>query len=602
MKKLKYIFLVTVLLFSVNNCSDYLDVNTKQVLDDALLTSPEDMEGFVTAAYARITDIPSWDSPFSPWWTGSMRADDSYKGGGGTWDGGDGWGFMETFVNLTANGWPIDYPWYVSYQIIQRCNTAIQKLNTMTEEEYPVKNIRIGEMKFLRGFVHFRLKQFFKYMPYIDENVVGTTVEFEAIPNRDSSFPNDQYLWERLLADFKDAEESLPLVQEELGRVDKNAATAMVARVLMFMAYEQDDRHQVVNINQERLNEALVYLNKLTDQEGGRLALTSDFGENFVHTSDNNTAESIWEIQYSIRDGSFTGGKINRSEGLNHPWNWAGFQCCGFHHISYSMANAFKTGPDGLPLFDTYNDDSYGDFILNENEEVDMSKVDAGNPDYFNAYTWDPRFSHTIGVPGHPWKYDPDLIFESRGIRNGFEYGWLKSVKELPHPECDCLLYDGWQFNSMNKRMIRYDEVLLWKAEVLIQLDRVNEALDPINKIRERASNSTGDLIMADGSPIMDYHVELYVPGVNCVWDKDFAWKALEWENRLEMAGEGRRFFDLQRWGTLEPTMNRYFQVERDRFFWMANARFTAGRDEFFPIPQNQMNWAKGNYTQNPGY
>src|SRR5690554_3266767 len=602
MKKIKYLCFTIAFLFTISNCADFLEVNPKQVLDDGLLTSPEDMEGFVTAAYARITDIPSWDSPFSPWWTGSLRSDDSYKGGGGTWDGGDGWGFMETFVSLTANGWPLDYPWYVSYQIIQRCNTAIQKLNMISEEEFPEKNIRIGEMKFLRGFVHFRLKQFFKYMPYIDENVVGTSAEFEAIPNRDSSFPNDQYLWERLLNDFKDAEEFLPLVQPQKGRVDRNAATAMVARTLMFMAYEQNDRHQVININQERLNEALVYLNKLTDQDGGRLALTSDFGENFVHTSDNNTAESIWEIQYSIRDGSSSGGKINRSEGLNHPWNWAGFQCCGFHHISYSMANAFKTGSDGLPLFDTYNEDSYGDFIMNDNEEVDMSKVDAGNPDYFNAYTWDPRFSHTIGVPGHPWKYDPDLIFESRGIRNGFEYGWLKSVKELPHPGCDCLLYDGWQFNSMNKRMIRYDEVLLWKAEVLIQLDRVSEALEPINKIRQRAANSALQLIWADGSPIMDYHVELYRPGENCVWDKEFAWKALQWENRLEMAAEGRRFFDLQRWGTLEETMNYYFSVERERFTWMANARFTEGRDEFFPIPQPQINWAKGNYTQNPGY
>ena len=465
MEKMKYIFLITVFLFTVNNCADYLNVNPKQVLDDGLLTSPTDMEGFVTAAYARITDIPSWDSPFSPWWTGSMRADDSYKGGGGTWDGGDGWGFMETFVNLTANGWPIDFPWYVSYQIIQRCNTAIQKLNAISEEEFPEKNVRIGEMKFLRAFVHFRLKQFFKYIPYIDENVVGGSAEFEAIPNRDDSFPNDLYLWERILADFKEAEVFLPITQPEKGRVSRNAATAMVARTLMFMAYEQNDRHQVININTERLSEALVYLNKLTGQEGGNLALTTDFGENFVHESDNNTRESIWEIQYSIDDGSSTGGKINRSEGLNHPWNWGGFQCCGFHHISYSMGNAFKTGPDGLPLFDTYNDDDYGDYILDEEGNLDIAIVEAGNPDYFGAYSWDPRFSHTAGVPGHPWKYDPDLIFESRGIRNGVEYGWLKSVKELPHPGCDCLLYDGWQFNSMNKRMIRYDEVLLWKAQ-----------------------------------------------------------------------------------------------------------------------------------------
>ncbi|MFA6795261.1 MAG: RagB/SusD family nutrient uptake outer membrane protein, partial [Proteiniphilum sp.] len=170
---------------TANNCSDLLEVNPKQVLDEGLLNSPEDMEGFVTATYARITDIPTWDSPFSPWWSGSMRSDDSYKGGGGVWDGGDGWGFMETFVNLTPNGWPIDFPWYVSYQIIQRSNTAIQKLNNISEEDYPLKNARIGEMKFIRAFVHFRLKQFFKYMPYIDENVVGSSAEFKAIPNKD---------------------------------------------------------------------------------------------------------------------------------------------------------------------------------------------------------------------------------------------------------------------------------------------------------------------------------------------------------------------------------------------------------------------------------
>lgn len=601
MKKYLIIALSFVLVWMTNGCADFLDVNPKQVLDEALLSKPEDMEGFVTAAYARITDIPSWDSPFSPWWSGSMRADDSYKGGGGTWDGGDGWGFMETFVNLTPNGWPIDYPWYVSYQIIQRCNTAIQKMNQISEEDFPLKNVRIGEVKFIRTFVHFRLKQFFKYMPYIDEFVVGSTPEFEAVPNKDLSQPNDMYLWEKILADFKDAEERLPMNQPELGRVDKNAATAMIARTLMFMAYEQNEKHQVVNINKERLSEALVYLNKLTDQEGGKLDLCTDFAENFLPDFDNNTKESIWEIQFSIRDNSSTGGKINRGEGLNHPHNWGGFQCCGFHHVSYTMGNAFKTGADGLPLFDMYNNDSYGDYIKVAGTD-NKALIDAGNVSYFNQYSFDPRFSHTAAVPGHPWKYDPTLLYEKAGVRAGEDYGYLKSVKELPHPDCNCLLYDGWQFNSMNKRMIRYDEVLLWKAEVLIQLDRQDEALPLINKIRTRADNSKVRLIDKFGNPVLNYKISTYQPGVNCTWTKDYAWKAMQWENRLEMACEGRRFFDLMRWGELEPTMNAYFAVEKNRFSWMNEARFTAGRDEFFPIPQNQMKWAKGNYTQNEGY
>ena len=602
MKKIIFMIAMIPCIIGLCSCTDYLDVNPKQVLDDNLLNKPEDVDGFVTAAYARITDIPSWDSPFAPWWSGSMRSDDSYKGGGGTWDGGNGWGYMETFVNLTPNGWPLDYPWYVSYQIIQRCNTALQKLEGVTADVFPAVDSRRGEMLFLRSFVYFRLKEFFKYIPYIDESVKGTTANFEAISNRDKAKGNDQYLWEHILTDFKKAEELLPITQEDKGRITKNAATAMVARILMFMAYEQDDRHQVVNINKERLQEALTYLNKLTDQEGGALDLCNDFGTNFVSESDNLTKESIWEIQYSINDDSRTGGKINRSEGLNHPWQWGGFQCCDFHHVSYTMGNAFKTGSDGLPMFDTYNNDSYGDYIKGTNGEDDKTKIDRGNKAYFDKYTFDPRFSHTICAPGQPWKYDPNLIFKSQGIRNGAEYGYLKSLKELPNPKCECLLYDGWQFNSMNKRMIRYDEIILWKAEVLIQLDRWDEALPLINKIRTRAANSTSHLKDANGRYILNYKCETYKPGVNCTWDKDFAWKALQWENRLEMACEGRRFFDLQRWGILESTMNKYFAIEKNRFSWMQNARFTAGRDEYFPIPQPQMKWAKGNYVQNPGY
>src|SRR3546814_16085638 len=99
MRKFKFTILSLLALATVMGCADSLNVAPKQVLDESLLTKPSDMEGFVTAAYARITDIPSWDSPFSPWWTGTLRSDDSYKGGGGTWAG-DGWHKMAIFGHL----------------------------------------------------------------------------------------------------------------------------------------------------------------------------------------------------------------------------------------------------------------------------------------------------------------------------------------------------------------------------------------------------------------------------------------------------------------------------------------------------------------------
>lgn len=591
-------------------CDSFLDINTKQSLDENLLDKPSNVEGFVIAAYARIANLLPTESVFMYWWSGSMRADDTYKGGGGVVDGINGFGAMQTFsrVNPTTGG--IDASWYGSYQVIQRCNTAIQHITQFTEEELPGKNSLMGEMLFLRSFTFYRLKKIWKYVPYIDENVAGGSAAFEAVPNRELGQKNDLYLWERILNDFKRAEELLPLEQIDKGRVSRNAATAMVARTLLNMAYEQDDNHQVININKKRLEEALVYVDKIIAQEGKLVGLEEDFGNNFLLEYDNKTKESLWELQFSIDDGSSIGGKVNRGDQLNHPWRWPKgdgikytFQCCDYEHASYTLANAFKTDENGLPRFDDYNEDDYNQYMRFPNGNYNLQKVNAGAKEFFDKYTWDPRFSHTMVAPGQPWKYNSDLLYHSSGNRDPKTYGFFKPIKNMPDPNCGCMLFVGGKdANSMNKKMIRYDDVLLWKAEILIQLDREMEALPLINRLRERANNSRIRLLNADNKPTMNYKIGTYQPGVNCTWTKEYAWQALIWENRLEFACEGHRFFDLQRWGILSETLNDYFDVEKKRFSWYNEAHFTAGRDEYFPISQNQMEFSKGNYTQNPGY
>lgn len=609
MKKIYSLLIALLSLFGVCSCDSYLNVNPKQVLDENILSKPSDMEGFVTAAYARMCEIGSFQSVYMYWWSGSMRSDDVYKGGGGVADAIDSFGNYSLFTNVTPNILDIDGTWYAAYQVIQRCNTAIQRMAQFTEEELPEKNSYMGEMLFIRSFTLYRLKKIWKYVPYIDENVVGTSEAFEHVANRESGQKNDLYLWQRILDDFKKAESLLPLDQRDKGRISRNAATAMIARTMLNMAYEQDDQHQVTGINKQMLTDALPYIDKIIAQEGDRVDLEADFGNNFLLQYDNATKESIWELQFSINDGLPTGGRINRAEGLNHPYMWPGdgkgnfkFQCCDFNHASYTLTNAFKTDANGLPRFEDYNDDDYGQYVKNPDGSYNLDAINGGAKAYFDKYTWDPRFSHTIVAPGQPWKYNPDLIFHSSASRDPITYSYLKPIKDMPDPDCGCLMHDGWQFNSMNKKMIRYDDVLLWKAEILIQLDREMEALPLINQIRSRAGNSRIRLIRADNQPTMKYHIAIYQPGVNCIWTKDYAWQALMWENRLEFACEGHRFFDLQRWGTLAETMNNYFAIERNRFPWFNSARFTSGRDEYFPIPQPQVEYSKGNYTQNPGY
>ena len=83
-----------------------------------------------------------------------------------------------------------------------------------------------------------------------------------------------------LLPIWEEAVRLLPEKQEEIGRINKNAARAMAAKALLFMAYKQDARHQVVEVDKKILERALVYINEITDQEGGNVGLCEDFAEN----------------------------------------------------------------------------------------------------------------------------------------------------------------------------------------------------------------------------------------------------------------------------------------------------------------------------------
>jgi hypothetical protein len=225
------------------------------------------------------------------------------------------------------------------------------------------------------------------------------------------------------------------------------------------------------------------------------------------------------------------------------------------------------------------------------------------NKTYFPGNSFDPRIGHTVAIPGLPWKYQQNLLFDSSGARDPNNFGYFNSLKENVESDCPGLVNLFWMWNSKNEIAIRYDRILLQKAEILIRLGREKEALPIINQIRQRAANSTGRLKFANGTPTLNYKISLYEDGVNCNWTNAFAWQALMWEDRLEFAMEGVRWYDLVRWGIAEPVLNAYFAKEYPRGRpWMNGAHFTSGRDEFMPIPQPQMNYSFGVYKQNIGY
>ena len=540
-------------------------MDPKGVLNEGQINTPEDAEKFVIAAYSQLGN-DEINRPFSLWQYGDMRADDAYKGGRDPGDG-QGFHFMETFTNVRPDMWEIDGLWFHLYIGVRRANEGLRILQNFTEEEYPQLTTRQAELRFIRGHFYFELKRLFNRIPYIDENVPAA--DYKLISNVELT---SQEVWEKIAADFEFAAENLPMVQPQIGRADQIAAYAYLSKTRLYQAYEQNDQYNITNVNQELLQKSIAAADKVLSSNH---SLESDFANNFLSGPYENGPESVFAVQFSTSDGT-ANGRLNFGDMLTVP---QGLGCCDFKKPSQNLANAFKTDVNGVPYLDSYN---------SENINFDTDNVD-------------PRLDHTIAHPGNPWKYETDLIFEEGWSRTPEIYGYYNSLKENVQSD-QYENVDPFYGNSKARIILRYSEVMLNKAEALIELGRQDEALPLINEIRERASNSTEKLVNANGNLLANYKVEQYMPGVNINWSQENARKAVRYERRIELALEGERFFDLVRWGVAEAVLNTYLNTEQTRRDFLQGSSFTAGKHEYLPIPQNQIFWSEDRYVQNPGY
>lgn len=562
MKK-KYLSLLAACSFLFAGCSDFLDMNPNGILDEESVSGVEQLDKLVISAYSMLGN-DHYDIPFNLWPYGNVRSDDAYKGGRDESDIQD-FHFYETSSNITANFGEPDGLWYNCYIAISRANNALRSLNNVSEQDFPNKKIRIGECRFIRGHFYFLLKVLFKSIPYIDETVA--IEDYGTISN--IALSNDE-LWQKIADDFKAAYDNLPESQgTDVGRANKYSAAAYLAKTYLYKAYRQDEKHNVTEINAEDLKQVLTFSNEVMSSDYG---LEDDFAYNFLPGSYENGKESLFAIQHSTDDGTLY-GRLNFSDALNVPMKFSG--SCDFQKPSQNLVNAYKT-VNGLPEFSDYNKADYN---------ANTDKVD-------------PRLYHTVALPGVPYKYDKKNIFDESWTRNKAVYGLYSSLKEnLALNDPSSVLIDPFRANTKNKIVIRYADVVLMRAEALIELDREKEALPLINEIRERAKKSTG---LIDYAENMD--IALYVDNVNCNWTKPYAREALRWERRLELAMESQRFFDLVRWGIADSVINTFYKEEAPKRTYYEDAHFEKNRAEYVPIPQQQINFSKQVYKQNYGY
>lgn len=583
---------------------DFLDKPPLGSLALQNITTKAGIDGLLIGAYSLLDGEIGIDnqgndygSAGTNWVYGSMAADDSYKGSTpgdqppavllGTW-------------SLSQATTPyLNQKWKMLFTGIQRANDVLRVLPDVTDISDQEKTRMMAEARFLRGFYHEDGKKMWNNIPYVDETVTYENSNLD-VPNIDDA-GNFVDAWPQIEADLQFAVDNLPPTQPQPGRVNKYAAMAFLAKAYLFQ-----DKYTAA----KPLLEDLI-LNGVT-AKGEKYQLVN-FESNF-NAPQKNGPESVFACQFSVNDGSALNG--NYGDVLNFP-NGAGAPggCCGFNNPSWNLANAFKTDANGLPLLDSWNQGA---------------TVSAAT----NSYTGnlDPRIDWTIGRPGIPyldwgphstqWIRDPatnGVFSPKKNVYAKSQFGTLSSNETS--------FWGATQINANNYNFIRFADIILWAAEVEAEIGSLDKAEEYVNMVRARAANPEGWVykdavynandgtytLTSDSEPADNYKISLYPAGTFSDNGQEYARKAIRFERRLELAMEGHRFFDLQRWdnltGYMADVLNSYQSVEKDRAsFFTTNpaATFTKGINEFYAIPQAQIDIenSKGkiNLKQNPGY
>ena len=577
MKTIYRTICATCVICGLMSCSNFLEEQVPQAtLTQDEVKSPEYIDNVLISAYAGLVSIEDMNASFSLW-NYDTRSDDAYVGGSDFSDG-EPFHRLEKSTGVMTTDWPFSSIWTKLYNYLSRVSLSLDILASSDQESTTIQQ-RTAEMKFLRAYGHFQLKRLFKKIPFVNKPNM-TEEDYNNLSN--TEYTNDEG-WQQIINDLEDAYKILPATQADKGRPTKAACAAFLAKVYLYKAYRQDDANtnQVTSINEADLQKVVEYTNaSLYNGYGLEVDLHNNFRPEEQYE---NGRESIWAIQYSKNDGTVY-GNLNFSNRLIVPCipkvHDSG---CDFYKPSHNLVSAYRTNSNGLPMLDTFAEKEYT----------------VGS-----AETVDPRLFVTVGVPGTPYMFNTNFMMSESNAwsRSGGTFGYFVSLKQNVDPALTnnyLFLCDSQWASCMNRVVFRYADVLLMRAEALAQLGQTTEALALVNQVRERAAG------MAPASVVSNYQnkygVNYAVGKNNGSFSKEETMKIIKMERRLELALESERFFDLVRWGDAANVLNKYYTSESQKMNFLNGSQFTANKNEYLPVPYEQMAASNGHYTQNCG-
>ncbi|WP_119080958.1 RagB/SusD family nutrient uptake outer membrane protein [Chitinophaga alhagiae] len=568
MKRINSIILLCIAAFFAACNSDFLEKTPQGELTIPQLETVDGVEGALVGAYGLLNGNVNgtwgnYSSAPSQWLFGEVGADNAHKGS----VNGDQPNMNQVeLYDVSVTNDNTEIMWNRYYEGIARCNNTLRLLKAVQAGDgtkfSDARAVEIeAEARMLRAHYYFYLVRTFKNIPYVDETIATA----DAI-----TIPNTEPVWPKIEDDLKFAVQSLTPAKpkNEVGRVDKIAAQAYLGKVYLY---------------QKKYGEALVLFKDVMTAKGNLVDMP--FENNFDVTKENGP-ESIFEVQHNINpDGS--GDNANVGDMLGGFYGSAPVNCCGFYQPTFDLVNSFRVTAQGLPMLDnSYRTNPYkSDFGLTGNAKT--------NYQLDKTIAFDPRLDYTVGRRGVPYR-DWGIMAGDAWIRDPAYAGPFVGVKHMVEEAqfSGQTVSGGRYITGLNVHLIRLADVYLMAAECEVEAGTLGEAMRLVNAVRARAAKLPGKVV--DGGPAAAYNVGQYAAFPS----PEYARNAIHFERRLELAMEGHRFYDLVRWGVAKQVLESYSAFEGSILSAFKDLVFDA-KDEYFPIPQQQIDRSQGALTQN---
>jgi starch-binding outer membrane protein, SusD/RagB family len=426
--------------------------------------------------------------------------------------------YMEANIDPSDAGKNLFTPiWISSYKGIGRANVALENIAAMPKSAISDanKNALLGQALFLRSLFYMNLAVYYQDVPLILKPQNLTEAYVAKNTYKEVS--------DQIIKDLKDAVNKLPASypSSQYGYATKGAALGLLAR---FQLYNKD--YQGV------LDATATLLTM-------GYSLNPNYSQLFTEAG-----ETSKEIIFSVRFFQ-DGGVTNNGEMFSATFN-------GLPKVDQQpMPNLVK------------------DYYCTDGKPITSSPLYSAATPKNNR---DPRLSATVYFKNDIFLTDIAKVFTGNTATT---YGLKKYLRTLNTSPSGVGVFNP---GGQDFYVLRYADILLMRAEAMVELNQLTTVSALVNQVRARVSMPTVEAV--EGTGLSQAALRNIV----------------RHERRVEMALEGMRFFDLKRWGTVEQA---FIAAKADKIAGYSGIVYRGGKSETFPIPQSELD-ANTNLVQNP--